>query len=139
MQLEFGDIVMRRNLVRVLTSALAFAYALPAIGHHSFAATFDREQSVELKGTVTEVDWRNPHVWIYIDAENEQGETENWGFEMGSPNGLIRLGWNRDSLQVGHVVTISGSRARDGSLRGSVRTVTLSTGESLFGAQTESR
>jgi len=130
---------MRQILVRVLASAFAFAYALPAVGHHSFAATFDREQTVELKGTVTKVEWRNPHVWIYIDIENEQGETENWGFEMGSPNGLIRLGWNRDSLQVGHVVTINGARARDGSLRGSVRAVTLSTGESLFGAQNESR
>jgi len=130
---------MRQNFVRVLAIAFAFSYTLPAAAHHSFAATFDREQSVELKGTVTEVEWRNPHVWIYIDAENEQGETENWGFEMGSPNGLIRLGWNRDSLQVGHVVTINGARARDGSLRGSVRAVTLSTGESLFGAQNESK
>jgi len=130
---------MRQNFVRVLASAFVFAYALPAVGHHSFAATFDREQSVQLKGTVTEVEWRNPHVWIYIDAENEQGEIENWGFEMGSPNGLIRLGWNRDSLQVGDVVTIDGTRARDGSLRGSVRAVTLATGESLFGAQNESK
>jgi len=130
---------MRQNLLWVLASAFVFAYALPAAGHHSFAATFDREQSIKLTGTVTEVDWRNPHVWFYVDIENEQRETENWGFEMGSPNGLIRLGWNRDSLQDGHVVTITGSRARDGSLRGSVRSVTLSTGESLFGAQNESR
>ena len=130
---------MRQNFVRVLAIAFAFSYTLPAAAHHSFAATFDREQTVELNGTVTKVEWRNPHVWIYIDIENEQGETENWGFEMGSPNGLIRLGWNRDSLQVGHVVTINGARARDGSLRGSVRAVTLSTGESLFGAQNESR
>lgn len=130
---------MRQNFVRVLASACAFAYTLPAVAHHSFAATFDREQSVELTGTVTEIDWRNPHVWLYVDIENEQGVTENWGFEMGSPNGLIRLGWDRNSLQVGHVVTVSGARARDGSRRGSVRTVTLSTGESLFGYQDESR
>ena len=130
---------MRQNFVRVLASAFAFAYTLPAVAHHSFAATFDREQSVELTGTVTEIDWRNPHVWLYVDIENEQGVTENWGFEMGSPNGLIRLGWDRNSLEVGCVVTVSGARARDGSRRSSVRTVTLSTGEELFGARDESR
>ena len=130
---------MRQNFVRVLASAFAFAYTLPAVAHHSFAATFDREQSVELTGTVTEIDWRNPHVWLYVDIENEQGVIENWGFEMGSPNGLIRLGWNRNSLQVGRVVTVSGARARDGSRRGSVRAVTLSTGESLFVARDESK
>ncbi len=130
---------MRQNFVRVLASAFAFAYTLPAVAHHSFAATFDREQSVELTGTVTEIEWRNPHVWFYIDIENEQGVTENWGFEMGSPNGLIRLGWDRNSLQVGDVVTADGASARDGSRRSTVRTVTLSTGEELFGARDESR
>lgn len=130
---------MRQNFVLALASAFAFAYTLPAVAHHSFAATFDREQSVELTGTVTKVDWRNPHVWFYMDIETEQGETENWGFEMGSPNGLTRLGWSRNSLQVGHVVTVSGARARDGSRRGSVRAVTLSTGERLFVARDESK
>ncbi len=130
---------MRHNFVLALASAFAFAYTLPAVGHHSFAATFDREQSIELTGSVTKIDWRNPHVWFYIDIENAQGVTENWGFEMGSPNGLIRLGWNRNSLQVGHVITVSGARARDGSRRGSVRAVTLSTGERLFVARDESK
>ena len=131
---------MRQNFVRALVaSALTIAYTLPAVAHHSFAATFDREQSVELTGTVTKIDWRNPHIWFYIDVENEQGETENWGFEMVSPNGLVRLGWNRNSLQVGHVITVSGARARDGSRRGSVRAVTLSTGERLFVARDESK
>ncbi len=130
---------MRKNFVQALAAAFAFAYTLPAVGHHSFAATFDGEQSVELTGTVTEIEWRNPHVWFYIDTENGQGVMENWGFEMGSPNGLVRLGWNRHSLQVGHVVSVSGARARDGSRRGSVRTVTLSTGESLFVTRDESK
>jgi len=131
---------MRQDFVLALVAgAFATACTLPAVAHHSFAATFDGEQSIELTGTVTEIDWRNPHVWFYVDIENEQGETENWGFEMGSPNGLIRLGWSRNSLEVGHVVTVSGARARDGSRRSSVRTVTLSTGESLFGARSESK
>ena len=81
----------------------------------------------------------NPHVWFYIDVDGGDGGTENWGFELGSPNGLIRRGWNHLSLQVGHVVTVVGLRARDGSQRGAVQTVTLSTGESLFGAQDETR
>ncbi len=130
---------MRHNTVRVLASFFALACALPALGHHSFAATFDGKQSVELTGSVTKIEWRNPHVWFYIDIENEQGVSENWGFEMGSPNGLIRLGWDRNSLQVGHTITVSGARARDGSRRGSVRAVTLSTGESLFVARDESK
>jgi Family of unknown function (DUF6152) len=111
----------------------------PAAAHHSFAAVFDRDRPIELTGTVTEVEWLNPHVWIYLDVKNRQGEVENWGFELGSPNGLIRRGWSRDALSVGQVVTIAALRARDDSHRASVRTVTLSTGESLFGAQDESR
>ena len=92
-----------------------------------------------MTGTVTEVEWMNPHVWIYIDVERENGEIENWGFEMGAMTGLLRRGWNHDSLQLGHVITVMGVRARDGSQRGAVRTVTLSTGESLFGLQDETR
>lgn len=115
------------------------ALMAPASGHHSFAAVFDRDGPIEINGTVTEVEWLNPHVWFYVDVENEDGEIENWGFEMGSPNGLIRRGWNHNSLEVGDEVRVVGVLARDGSQRAAVRTVTLSTGQSLFGAQDESR
>ena len=111
----------------------------PALAHHSFAAVFDRDQPIEVAGTVTDVEWLNPHVWFYVNVQNEAGEIESWGFEMGSPNGLIRRGWNYNSLQVGDEVSVVGVLARDGSQRAAVRTVTLSTGQSLFGAQDESR
>ncbi len=117
----------------------ACALWVPVSAHHSFAAVFDRDQPVELTGTVTDVEWLNPHVWFYVDVQDESGEIENWGFEMGSPNGLIRRGWNHNSLRVGDEVSVVGVLARDGSQRAAVRTVTLSTGQSLFGAQDESR
>lgn len=130
---------MRSKVYESVAIAAAMSYAVPVFAHHSFASVFDRERPIELTGTVTGVEWMNPHVWIYIDVEEENGEIENWGFEMGAVNGLIRRGWSHDSLQIGEVITVSGVRARDGTQRGAVRTVTLSTGESLFGAQDESR
>ena len=114
----------------------------PATGlaHHSFAAVFDRDAPIEITGTVTRVEWVNPHAWFFVDVENESGEVEKWALEIGSPNHLRRRGWNRNSLQVGDVVTVVGARARDGTTTGAARTVTLmATGESLFGGQDESR
>lgn len=127
-----------RSLCALVALICMAACAEPASAHHSFASVFDKDQPIELTGTVTKVEWMNPHVWFYIDVQ-EGGETESWGFEMGSPNGLVRRGWAHDALQVGAVVTVAAVRARDGSHNGSVRTVILSTGESLFGAQDESR
>ena len=129
---------MRSNSI-IAASVLLAVVGVPAAAHHSFAAVFDRDRPIELTGTVTEIEWMNPHVWIYIDVKGARGKVESWGFELGSPNGLIRRGWSRDALTVGQVVTIAALRAKDDSNRGSVRTVTLSTGESLFGAQDESR
>ena len=94
------------------------ACSLPVYGHHSFAAVFDADDSIDLTGTVTKIEWMSPHTWFYIDVENERGEVENWGLELGAPNMLLRRGWNRDSLQVGDVVTVVVSRARNGSLNG---------------------
>jgi len=123
-------------LIGSLVVAAVSTWALPqAAAHHSFSAVFDRQKAVELTGTVSKVEWTNPHVWFYVDVKNDTGGVENWGFEMGSPAGLIRRGWNHTVLQTGQVVTVAGLRARDGSLRAAVRTVTLSTGESLVGAQ----
>ena len=77
----------------------------------------------------------NPHVWFYIEIEQEDGEAQQWGLEMGSPNSLARRGWRRSTLQHGSPVNVIGYRAKDGSLRGAVETVTLESGERLFGAQ----
>lgn len=130
---------MRLTLVRLMAIATAMVYTVPVVAHHSFAAFFDKDSPIELSGTVTEVEWMNPHAWIYIDVELENGEIENWGFELGAASGLMRRGWSRDSLRVGQVITITGVRARERIRTGAVRTVTLSTGESLFGTQDESR
>ena len=129
---------MRRGRTTLVVVIVATTYMVPAVAHHSFMAVFDPDSPVELTGIVTGVEWMNPHVWFYIDVENG-GEVTNWAFELGSPNGLIRRGWNHDSLQAGLMVTVVGVLARDGSQRAAVRTVTLSTGESWFGAQDESR
>ncbi len=130
---------MQSKAVRVITIAGLLLAAVPGNAHHAFASVFDRDDPIALTGTVTKVEWMNPHTWIYIDVENEDGDVENWALEMGSPNTLVRRGWRHNSLQVGHRVTVAGFRARERDLTGAVRSVTLSTGERLFGAQDESR
>ena len=109
---------------------------LPAqvVAHHSFAAEFDADSPIALTGIVTSVKWSNPHTFFYIDVENENGDWENWALELGSPNGLMRRGWTRNSLKIGDTVSVTGSRARDGSLKGNAREVVLASGQQLFNA-----
>jgi len=134
-----GRRVVTARMLGVVGAVLASIYSLPGLTHHSFAAVFDSNQPVELTGAVTEVEWLNPHVWFYVDIEGEDGEINNWAFEMGSPNRLARSGWHQNSLRPGQVVTVVGSRARDGSRKAAVDTVSLASGERLFGAQDASQ
>ena len=120
-----------RRLVLLITMLISFG--LPAWAHHSFSAVFDADSPVETNGTVTKVEWRNPHAWIYIDVEGEDGTFANWGFEIGSPNGLTRSGWSRNTVKVGDVISVSGYRARDGSNRANVASITLADGRELTG------
>lgn len=108
-------------------------FGLPVWAHHSFSAVFSADNPVEVSGTVTEVDWRNPHAWIYIDIETEDGRVEGWAFELGSPNGLRRRGWSRDSVKAGDVISVSGYRARDGSNRANVASIVFADGSELTG------
>ena len=109
-----------------------------AIAHHSFAAEFDANQPINLKGTVTKIEWQNPHTYFYIDVTEPTGTVVNWGLEMGSPNGLMRAGWTRNTLKVGDVVSVEGSRAKDKAYIGNARAVTLAaTGKRLFAASSE--
>src|SRR5215510_16268249 len=108
-----------------------------AIAHHSFAAEFDANRPLDLRGVVTKIEWQNPHTFFYMDvADQATGKVVNWGLEMGSPNGLMRAGWTRNTLKVGDVVTVEGSRAKDGSHVGNARVVTLN-GKRLFAASSQ--
>jgi hypothetical protein len=108
-----------------------------ALAHHSFAAEFDANAPIELTGTVTKVDWANPHTYFHIDVTGAKGDVQNWALEMGSPNGLMRRGWTRDSMKIGDVVTVTGWRAKDGATKGNAGSVTLSTGKKLFAGSSQ--
>ena len=103
-----------------------------AAAHHSFAAEFDADAPIELTGTVTKVEWANPHTFFYIDVSESTGKIDNWALELGSPNGLMRRGWTRNSMKIGDTVTVTGWRAKDGSRKGNARSVTMSSGQKLF-------
>ena len=102
---------IRAAVVTLIVSALAAV--LPAHAHHSFPAEYDASKPVTLTGTITKVEWTNPHIFIYIDVPDAKtGNAVNWALELGGPNSLLRLGWKRDSLKAGDIVTVEGSLAR---------------------------
>ena len=104
------------NAGKLLKALVLLLLPIQASAHHSFPAQYDINQPVALAGTVTEVQWTNPHIFIHMDVTDETtGETVNWALELGGPNALLRLGWKRDSLKVGDHITVDGSLARDGS------------------------
>src|SRR6185436_5035083 len=122
------------KLVWILTIAAASAILATgaASAHHSFAAEFDRSLPVTVTGTVTKVEWMNPHARFYIDAKDDQGKIVNWDFELASPNGLMRRGWNRNSMKIGDTVTVTGHRAKNNPLVGNASSVVLADGKKLF-------
>ncbi len=128
---------MKASLLCGLAAVLGLA-AVPAFAHHSFAAEYDAQKPVTLTGTVTKVEWMNPHARFYIDVKDDAGKVTNWEFELGSPNGLMRRGWTRNSLKPGDTVTVNGSLAKDGSSLANARTIKLADGRQVFaGSATE--
>ena len=103
-----------------------------AEAHHSFAAQYDADRPATLKGVVTKVEWMNPHTRFYIDVEDDHGNVVNWNLELASPNILTRRGWSRNSLQVGDVVTVDASLAKDGSNMANAMSVILADGSRVF-------
>jgi len=121
-----------RYRIGVFAAVAALLATSIAMGHHSFAAEYDANKPVTLKGTVTKVEWTNPHARFYVDVKDDGGQVTNWNLELASPNVLIRNGWTRKSLSVGDEVTVQGSAAKDGSKMANARAVTLADGKRVF-------
>ena len=123
---------MKIRIFSVAAAGLTMAVA-PMMAHHSFSAEYDRSKPITLKGTVTKVEWMNPHARFYVDVKDDSGAVANWEFELGSPNGLMRQGWSRNSLKEGDVVTVSGSRAKDGANLVNANSVAFEDGKRVLG------
>ena len=104
----------------------------PVWAHHAFAAEFDAKKPVKLRGTVTKMEWINPHAWIYLNVKKDDGTVEEWMIEAGTPNTLLRRGFTRDSLRPGTEVIVDGYQSKDGALRANGRDITLPNGQTLF-------
>jgi hypothetical protein len=123
---------MRAKMLTVMAGGFMMA-AVPMLAHHSFSAEYDRAKTVQLKGSVTKVEWMNPHARFYLDVKGDDGKVVNWEFELGSPNGLMRQGWTRNSLKVGDVVSVNGSQAKDGSNLVNANNVLFENGKRVLG------
>lgn len=129
---------MKKTIAGLVAAIGVVLATSTVIAHHSFSAEFDANKPFNMKGVVTKIEWMNPHTYFYIDVTETDGKVVNWGMEMGSPNGLMRQGWTRNTMKVGDVVAVEGSLARDGSHIGNARAVTLTaTGKRLFAASSQ--
>jgi DNA/RNA endonuclease YhcR with UshA esterase domain len=122
---------MKAALTLFIVGLSLFAPAR-VLAHHSFAAEYDSKKPVTLKGTVSKVEWTNPHARFYVDVKDESGNVTTWNLELASPNVLIRNGWSRHTLNIGDQVTVEGAQAKDGSQMANARSVILADGKKIF-------
>lgn len=125
---------MRGRIAAFATGVTLLLGSLPVIAHHSFDAEYDRTKSRDFEGVVTKVEWMNPHARFYMDVKEADGKVVNWEFELGSPNGLMRSGWKKDSLKVGDTIKCSGNLAKDGSNLANARNLTFPDGTKVGAA-----
>src|SRR5580693_4769863 len=123
---------MKTKWMGLLAGSLIMA-AVPVFAHHSFSAEYDRSKPIQLKGAVTKVEWMNPHARFYLDVKDDSGKVTNWEFELGSPNGLMRQGWTRNSMKIGDTVSVQGSQAKDGSNLVNANNVLFENGKRVLG------
>ena len=124
---------MNRPYLFAAAACLAvLAATVPTAAHHSFAAEFDRARTITVTGAVTKLEWTNPHARLYVEGKDETGKMQVWDFELGPPNGLMRNGWNRNSLKPGHQVTVEGFRSKTSSVVANARSVKLSDGRQVL-------
>jgi DNA/RNA endonuclease YhcR with UshA esterase domain len=123
-----------KTKLAVIAAAVASlaAMVVPVTAHHSFAAEYDANKPITIKGTVTKVEWTNPHARFYVDVKDANGKVSNWNLELASPNVLKRSGWTRTSLKEGDSVTVEGAAAKDGSNMANARAVTMANGKRVF-------
>jgi hypothetical protein len=122
---------MKTALTLFIVGLSLFAPAR-VLAHHSFAAEYDSRKPVTLRGTVSKVEWTNPHARFYVDVKDESGNLTTWNLELASPNVLIRNGWSRHTLNIGDQVTVEGAQAKDGSQMANARSVILADGKKIF-------
>jgi Family of unknown function (DUF6152) len=133
--LEFKEVSVKAIKLAILIMFLiGFTLAaIPALAHHTLVAIYDPSKPFTMTGTVTMFDWRNPHVWFFMDVKGEDGKLTNWGFELNGVNVLRRAGWSRESLKAGDVITVEGSPARNGGHTANARAITFTnTGQKLL-------
>ena len=123
---------MRRTVAVIVAGMGLLMAAAPALAHHAFAAEFDAKKPIKLQGTVTKMEWINPHAWIHIDVKKPDGKIESWMIEGGTPNTLLRRGFTKNSLLPGTEIMVDGYQAKDGSMRANGRDLTLPDGRKLF-------
>ena len=129
---------MKRSVFAITAAGFGLLCAVaPLVAHHSFAAEYDKNRSIKFTGTVTKVEWMNPHIYYYVDVKDGSGKMTNYAVEGGTPNSLRRQGWGKDSLKTGDTVTVDGFMAKNGSNHVNGRTVTLPDGKRVFGANAD--